>query len=300
MSLAIPGDRANADSSPVIRSLVCGINDDEVAHVSPTFDDALIEVIEYGHGKKITGKKPYISDERYYVHFSFDDGPKLSTTPKVMDALEKYDIPATFFVVGYRFIGEKKRTLKRADLLREIIARGFAVGNHTYSHLNLAQSKEGTMKRQIDAGAEAIESILGFTPYAFRPPYGAMSGTSRKHLSNRGYTEVRWSVDSQDFRKDLIKGLRKRVVNEIIEENGGVVLMHDTKVATANTIDDILDDLEKENCRRLKANSKPIIPVSLHYFMRDENGEEREIPADARARTEQYVSALPDRCAARN
>ncbi len=126
-----------------------------------------------------------------------------------------------------------------------------------------------------------------------------MSATSRKHLSNRGYTEVRWSVDSKDFVKSMTKGLRKRVVDEVIEENGGVVLMHDTKFATANNIAGILDDLEKENCRRLKANGKPIIPVSLHYFMRDENGEEREIPPDARARTEQYVSALPDRCAAR-
>jgi peptidoglycan/xylan/chitin deacetylase (PgdA/CDA1 family) len=279
---------------------VCGINDDQVVHRSPTFDDALIEVIEFGNGKKITGKKPFVSDKVHYVHFSFDDGPKLTTTPKVLDALEKYDVPATFFVVGYRFIGEKKRTLKRADLLRDIIDRGFGVGNHTYSHLNLAQIKDGTMKRQIDAGAAAIEEILGFTPYAFRPPYGAMSGKSRKHLSNRGYTEVRWSIDSQDFRADLTKGLRRRVVKELFEENGGMVLMHDTKVATAKSIGGILDDLEKENCRRLKANSKPIIPVSLHYFMRDENGEERPIPADARARTEQYVSALPDRCAARN
>src|SRR5206468_9695687 len=84
----------------------------------------------------------------------------------------------------------------------------------------------------------------------------------------------------------------------IIKQNGGVVLMHDVKPITAKIIHDVLDDLEAENCKRLADKRDPIIPVSLHYFLRD-GKTARPVPADVQKRTDAYRLALPVRCANR-
>jgi hypothetical protein len=85
----------------------------------------------------------------------------------------------------------------------------------------------------------------------------------------------------------------------ILHDGGGIVLMHDVKPITAKIINDVLDDLEAENCRRLGAKEEPIWPVSLHYFLRDDARTARSIPADVTKRTDAYKAALPARCAKR-
>ena len=73
---------------------------------------------------------------------------------------------------------------------------------------------------------------------------------------------------------------------------------YDVKPITAKVIPQVLDDLEAENCRRLGAQEEPIVPVSLHYFLRDKKTV-RALPDDVKARTEAYKLALPARCAMR-
>src|SRR5205814_1805034 len=84
----------------------------------------------------------------------------------------------------------------------------------------------------------------------------------------------------------------------ILKQNGGIVLMHDVKPITAKIIANVLDDLEAENCQRLAASKDPIVPVSIHYFLRD-GKTPRAIPEDVQKRTDAYKLALPVRCANR-
>jgi hypothetical protein len=84
----------------------------------------------------------------------------------------------------------------------------------------------------------------------------------------------------------------------ILDQNGGIVLMHDVKPITAKIIGDVLDDLEAENCKRLDEKRDPIVPVSLHYFLRD-GKTPRAVPDDVQKRTDAYKLALPVRCANR-
>jgi hypothetical protein len=74
--------------------------------------------------------------------------------------------------------------------------------------------------------------------------------------------------------------------------------MHDVKPITAKIIADVLDDLEAENCKRLDEKRDPIVPVSLHYFLRD-GKTPRAVPDDVQKRTDAYKLALPVRCANR-
>ena len=272
-----------------------GIDPISPAHPgSALLDEEMRELTEIGAGAIVFGE-----EEEYVVAFTFDDGPKESTTPRVLKALADYDVPATFFVVGWRFAKERKSSLRRAAILRDILADGHLIANHTFNHKNLASSPIAVGRREVDSNTAALIDHLGFRPHGFRPPYGAVKKSIRAHLRSQGLTEVRWGTDTLDFRHELRRTLRKRTMKGILKDKGGVVLMHDTKELTAKNIAGILDDLERENCRRLGNSERPILPVSIHYFLREPGGEKRPVPDHVRARTKRYRDRLPERCAAR-
>jgi hypothetical protein len=111
-------------------------------------------------------------------------------------------------------------------------------------------------------------------------------------------TEVFWSVDTLDWQARDANRLRKKVINMIVKQDGGVVLMHDVKPITAQIIAGVFDDLEVENCKRLADKKDPILPVSIHYFLRDKK-QPRAVPDEVKKQTDAYRSALPGRCAKR-
>lgn len=230
------------------------------------------------------------------VAFTFDDGPNPETTPQVIDALEKYNIPATFFVVTQRITG-KHGDKGRAILHRELAA-GFTVGSHSVTHPNLKHAAAAQLGREIDGSIRALAAEADRPIGMFRAPYGALGAAGRVRLKKLGLTEVFWSVDTLDWKAHNEDRLRKKVVSMIKHDGGGVVLMHDVKPITARVIADVLDDLEAENCSRLADHRDPIVPVSLHYFLKN-GATPRAIPEGVQQRTAAYKAQLPDRCAKR-
>jgi peptidoglycan/xylan/chitin deacetylase (PgdA/CDA1 family) len=229
------------------------------------------------------------------VAFTFDDGPNPETTPAVIDALEKYDIPATFFIITQR-IG-KHNTKSREVLARELAA-GFLVGSHSVSHPNLKSAAADTIAKEIDASFRTLSTEANRQIGLFRPPYGALSGAGRQRLKQLGVTEVIWSIDTLDWKAHDAAKLRKKVHDMIVKQNGGIVLMHDVKPITAKIIADVFDDLEADNCQRLADKKEPIWPVTLHYFLKD-GKDHRPVPADVQRKVDAYKTALPGRCAKR-
>ena len=246
----------------------------------------------------LVGKASRVMGEEAHgvVAFTFDDGPNPETTPAVIDALEKYDIPATFFIVTSRIVG------KHGEESRQILARelagGFTVGDHSSTHPNLKAATGATLDKEIDQSVRTLAREANRPIGMFRPPYGALSGAGRMRLKKLGLTEVIWSIDTLDWRAHDAARLRKKVLTMIEKQNGGIVLMHDVKPITAKIIASVLDDLEAENCRRLASNQDPIIPVSIHYFLRD-GKTPRAIPDAVQKRTDAYKAALPGRCKTR-
>ena len=245
----------------------------------------------------VLGKSPLRvdGDETHgVVAFTFDDGPNPETTPDVIAALEKYDIPATFFIVTQRLSGEKGRTVLAKEL-----SDGFTVGSHSVTHRNLKNATGETITKEIDASFRRLATVANRPIGLFRPPYGALSGAGRSRLRQLGVTEVIWSIDTLDWKAHDADRLRKKVLKMILQQNGGIVLMHDVKPITAKIIADVLDDLEAENCRRLDAKQEPIWPVSVHYFIKNDKKTARPIPDAVAKRTGAYKAALPGRCAKR-
>jgi peptidoglycan/xylan/chitin deacetylase (PgdA/CDA1 family) len=247
----------------------------------------------------ILGKSPRINGDEVHglVAFTFDDGPNPETTPAVIDALEKYNIPATFFIVTQRLLG--KHGERPRDILTHELADGFTVGSHSVSHKLLKTANADLVAKEMDASFRTLAKEADRPIGLFRPPYGALSGTGRARLKKLGVTEVIWSIDTLDWKAHDADKLRKKVLKMILHDNGGVVLMHDVKPITAKIIADVLDDLEAENCKRLDAKQEPIWPVSLHYFLRDDKNSSRPMPAAVTKRTDAYKAAFGKRCAAR-
>ena len=246
----------------------------------------------------ILGNSPRVNGDEVHgvVAFTFDDGPNPETTPSVIDALEKYDIPATFFIVTQRLNG-KHGEMPR-DILQRELAAHFMVGSHSVSHKLLKTAGAEMVAKEMDASFRTLAKEADRPIGLFRPPYGALSGTGRARLKQLGVTEVIWSIDTLDWKAHDAEKLRKKVLKMILHDNGGVVLMHDVKPITAKIIASVLDDLEAENCRRLAAKpaEEPIWPVSLHYFLRDDKKTSRAIPADIQKRTDAYKAAFANRC----
>lgn len=233
-----------------------------------------------------------------YVAFTFDDGPEPATTPGILEALDRHRVPAAFFVVGRRFAGSTDRARRGADLVREVAARGHVVGNHTLAHERLTTTSPERTRATIADNAAAIGELLGDPPPLFRAPYGLVGNAGRAVLRRRGDTEVRWNIDPADYRRQAPEALRARVVESVLRQGGGVVVLHDTKAWTAAAVPGILADLEAANCHRLATGLAPILPVSLHYFVRDPDGTRRPIPDQVAARTRRYRRWLGERCAA--
>ena len=247
----------------------------------------------------VLGRAMRINGEEVHglVAFTFDDGPNPETTPHVMDALLKYDIPATFFIVTQRLLG--KHGEKSRGVLADELAKHFTVGSHSVTHKNLKNAAGDTITKEIDDSFRTLSKEANRPIGLFRPPYGALSGAGRARLKQLGVTEVIWSIDTLDWKAHDADKLRKKVFKMIVAQNGGVVLMHDIKPITAKIIESVLDDLEAENCRRLAAKQEPIWPVSLHYFLREDKKTPRPVPAEVQQRTDAYKAALPGRCAKR-
>lgn len=231
------------------------------------------------------------------VTFTFDDGPHPDTTPAVIAALEEFDVPATFFVVTRQLddtLGAAEGAAGRA-LLDRLLAAGFEIGSHSVSHANLRKASAKALALEIDGSIRTLAPLANRAIGLFRPPFGAFSPAGRKRLHRLGLTEVRWSIDPRDWDATDATTLRTATVAAIVRRNGGVVLLHDVEPITAEVIGDILDDLERENCQRLATRRPPILPVSIHYFLKD-GARRRPVPEAVQRRTEAYRAALPERC----
>lgn len=209
------------------------------------------------------------------IVLTFDDGPNLITTPKVLAVLRHYQIPATFFVNSKNVNSDAAR-----ELLREMVADPlFEVANHTHNHANMRTLSSTSVKRWVDETTKTLIAA-GARPRYFRFPYGAANCSAMKIVRNRGYVAVGWHIDSADwcFAKDA--GTCKRsvfryvddafrsdmagfVLSQVRSREGGILLFHDVHAYTADTLESIIQRLLSEGYRFAPIDTLAILP-DLH------------------------------------
>jgi len=202
-----------------------------------------VEVTKRKFGKSFT-RDSTITDIKVTkrVVLTFDDGPDPEYTPKVLDILEKEKVPAAFFIVGIN--GEN-----HLPLLKRIYREGFEIGNHSFTHPNIATVSEERARAEIEATRLLIETATGRSTILFRAPYNADAEPTKPEelrpveISKQdGYYTVGESIDPDDW--DLKHGLNadsifNRVVRQYKEYDGqkGIILLHDAGGNRDATID---------------------------------------------------------------
>jgi peptidoglycan/xylan/chitin deacetylase (PgdA/CDA1 family) len=206
------------------------------------------------------------------ILFTFDDGPALDKTPKVLDILDQHHIKAVFFVNGWHFQGDKPPAEKARALLREEQRRGHAIGNHTIHHYFLCGHyyiKQAA--QEIEGNASLIEQAIGMRPDLFRTPYGAHCKQLSEVLTGLGVKNTGWDIDPQDWKLKNAPKIEQYIISHLKNVKGrNIILFHDVQAATVEALPKILDWLDKENAARAAAG-KPVIKILDYSYLLPEH-----------------------------
>ena len=187
------------------------------------------------------GPAPQPGNGERLIALTFDDGPSPEITPRVLRILEQYGAPATFFLIGRYLDGDDGRSAAARDALREIVARGHAVGNHTHDHELLTATDHANVLAQMDDGAASIARVTGKRPIFFRPPYGKLDEISQAALRDRGQEVVLWSVEAEDMVDDDAREVARSLQRQILFNGSAIVLLHDVRAPSANALAILLE-----------------------------------------------------------
>jgi peptidoglycan-N-acetylglucosamine deacetylase len=185
------------------------------------------------------------------IELTFDDGPNPNVTPAVLERLARYDIRATFFVLG-------RNVLRHRSTLRQIHASGHRIANHSLTHPRFRHLDYRTICKEIRSCQHAVEDALGVTPTLFRPPFGRITPTVLLAAKSTGLKIVNWSLDSGDWRcRDEHDAQRCATETAELVQPRDILLFHDNH----NWITSILDQLLPKLAARgfvLNATGSPL------------------------------------------
>lgn len=177
---------------------------------------------------------------RRLVTLTFDDGPFPETTPAVLRVLAKHKVHASFFVIGRYLDGEEPRAKASREVLKQVVAAGHLVGNHTHDHARLTTVTHTQVLEQIDQGSASIERATGRRPILFRPPFGALDDFGRAAVRERGLDLLLWSIEKQDMRRADSHAVFRELVGQIEYKEGGIVLLHDIRWTSVAALRELL------------------------------------------------------------
>ena len=219
------------------------------------------------------------------IILTFDDGPSAEFTPKVLNILEKEKVPATFFIVGL----EAEQNI---PLLQRIYKDGYEIGNHTFTHGNIAKMSAQRAELEIKSTRLLIESITNRSTILFRAPYNADSEPqtyeeiepiARSQKDN--YITVGESIDPNDWQVNVsADSIVARTIRIAESTDASIILLHDaggeTRQATVDALPYIIAYFKKRGCvfttvadlmGKTKNDVMPLLPPSKDGWMRKLN-----------------------------
>ena len=138
------------------------------------------------------------------VALTFDDGPNDAATPELLEVLARHKVQATFFAIG-NFARQKPR------LVRQVVAAGHLVGNHTMSHPRLSVQPAARVRQELADCNAVLEDITGAAVHVFRPPFGARRPMVLRAARELGLVPVLWNVTGYDWNPIGTDGILKNL-----------------------------------------------------------------------------------------
>lgn len=176
---------------------------------------------------------------------SFDAAWGNEDTQQLIDILAKYQVKATFFVVG-------GWVDKYPESVKALADAGHEVMNHSNTHPYMTKFSSQGMLDEVNACADKVEKVTGVRPKLFRPPYGDYNDTLIRTLNENGFYGIQWSVDSLDWKELPASEITQRVTSKI--EAGSIVLFHNAAKHTPEALPGILE--------AIAAKGIELVPIS--------------------------------------
>ncbi|MFF0158630.1 bifunctional polysaccharide deacetylase/glycosyltransferase family 2 protein [Streptomyces sp. NPDC005263] len=189
------------------------------------------------------GRATTVSVPKKTIALTFDDGPNPTYTPDVLKVLQKYDVPATFFLVG-------SMVSRYPGIVDDMVEQGNEVGIHTFTHVDLSYQSDARVRREMEQTQLTLAGAAGITTTLFRAPYSSKtdaidnySWPVYKELGADGYTSVFIDTDSDDWKKPGVSKIVQWATPK--GTTGASVLMHDAGGDRAQTIQALPKYIEK-------------------------------------------------------
>ena len=164
------------------------------------------------------------------IALTFDDGP-VPQTADVVDLLASRGVRATFFVIG-------KQAKRYPSILERATRAGNEIGNHSWTHVDLARADSRTAAEELDRAADAVEAATGVRPVTMRPPFGQAAESA---AVTARLPQVLWSLDTRDWDERSTPAVVERVLTQA--HPGAIVLMHDVHATTRAALPEVVDGL---------------------------------------------------------
>ncbi|MCP4049352.1 MAG: polysaccharide deacetylase family protein [bacterium] len=172
---------------------------------------------------------------------TFDDGPNIYYTRKLLKILKKNNIKATFFLIG-------KQIERSPEILIQIDEEGHETGNHSYAHDRLYNLSETGLKEDIAKSQYIFYTYLDKLPVFIRPPYGKIRWHDQNIFKPYFDNIILWTIDSRDYKKHLTADqITERVVERI--HPGAIILFHDSNPRTITAVPQIINELKSQGYR---------------------------------------------------
>ena len=227
--------------------------EDYVAHLRAQYDrEAILRdhgVIEpYPMSMKDSEREIFGRDlPAKTVVLTFDDGPHKAYTDAITAILKRYDVPGVFFEVG-RNIGTvgadgKVALGAMAGISRQLMADGYAVGNHSLTHAQLSRTSGDALREQVLGTDALLRRVSDKRAPLFRFPYGARNAEGLQLLGEAGLKSIMWNIDSMDWADPVPESIVQRVLEQVQKEQRGIILFHDIHDRAVKALPQILDRL---------------------------------------------------------
>ena len=168
---------------------------------------------------------------------TFDDGPSGRITQALLELLKEEQVPATFFLCGYRVV-------QFPELVAQMAAEGHEIGIHGWSHTMLDRLPPAQLRQELEQSIDIVTEITGLPVRLFRPPCGFLSSELVDAAARAGVKIVLWSVDPEDWRGKRAAQIAASVLTHA--SGDCVILLHDMKLETVEATRLVIHALRRQ------------------------------------------------------
>lgn len=200
-----------------------------------------------------------VKKEEKVIAISFDCAWGTEHTDDILEALEKFNVPATFFAVEFW-------VKKYPDYCKKIVESGHEMGTHSSTHSHMSKMSASAVREELISSSAAIKDATGQEVRLFRCPFGEYNDDVITVANSLNLQVIQWDVDSLDW-KDLTSGeISLRIINKV--KPGSIILCHNNGLHTAEALPIIFADLQNKGYKFVKISEL----IYFENYQIDANG----------------------------